>query len=99
MAYSTSNPPRLRNQDIASEYGKEWTYFTTDAITVVRVAGYITDAGDLGMKVGDLVYTFVVDDVDAPTSLTGASIMPVVSITSGAADLSDGTAISVTDTD
>lgn len=94
MAYSTDNPPALMTQGLGGAGGAKWSYDSTDAATVVRVDGYITDAKDLGMKVGDTVEQF--DSAGGTVAHTYA----VVAIQAdGSADLSDGTAIVVTDTD
>ena len=53
MPYATSNPPRLITQAIAGT--RFWEYVSTDAVTAVRVDGYITNAEDLGMKANDIV--------------------------------------------
>lgn len=73
-------------------------YETTDTIATVRAAGYISDAADRGMEVGDLVFVrqWTTSEFTAP--LVAFQIMIIVSITNGAADLSDGTAIDVTNT-
>lgn len=83
MAYAVTNPPRMVAQPIAGL--RQWQYTSTDAQTVVRVAGYITNGYDLGMKAGDLVW--VVDNDAAPPA---SSLHTVASVTTnGAADLSD----------
>lgn len=64
-----------------------WVYRSADAIATVRAAGYISDGTARGMKVRDVVWVL---DTNVPTT----SICSVLAITSGAADLSDGTAIS-----
>lgn len=93
MAYSTDNPPALVSQGVGGKF-RQWMYDSADAATAVRVDGYITDAEDLGMKVGDVVI-----QVDA-TGATIAHIYTVVAINAnGSADLSDGTAVVATDTD
>jgi hypothetical protein len=95
MAYSTSNPPVLLAQGISSTR-KLWLYASIDAATLVRVAGYITNAASLGMKAGDLVW-----QIDTDASPIAAQLMTVNSInaTTGAADLTDGTAVTATNTD
>ena len=93
MAYSTSTPPSCMVPRVGGGCAW-WHYNSADAATVVRVTGYITDGDDLGMKVGDIV---IQSDLAAAAV---AYIYTVVSVASGgAADLSDGTAIVVTDTD
>ena len=94
MAYSTDNPPQLRDQLIAGER-KAWHYESTDASTVVRVDGYITNAQDLGMTVGDQVISVDTDNTFLTTSHTVAVINA-----DGSADLTDGVPLtSVTNTD
>lgn len=91
MAYSTANPPRLKGQPIAGQ--RDWQYVSADAATAVRVDGYFTNAEELGMKANDTVYITESD--------TGAQhIATVVAINAnGSADLTDGLAVGVTDTD
>ncbi len=93
MAYSTSNPPALLSQGIGGHL-RVWAYRSTDAASAVRVSGYFTNGWQLGMRAGDLVY--VVDTDASPITLQA---MIVTSATSAAVDLSDGTAITATDTD
>jgi len=93
MAYSTDNPPALITQRVGDSGGALWTYDSADAATVVRVINYITDALDLGMKVGD---TIIQHDSAGGTV---AHMYPVVAVASTGADLGDGTAIVVTNTD
>jgi hypothetical protein len=93
MAYETSNPPRLMVQSLGGGPAW-WSYNDADAATAVRVSGYITDGDALGMNVGDIVIQS--DSAGA----TVAHIYTVVSVAAGgAADLSDGVAIVVTDSD
>lgn len=90
--------------------GHEWYYDTTDAVTVVRAANYISDALAAGVRKGDLVHVRVwsalpttnaskaTAPATAPT-LTAWQVMPVLGLSAaGAADLGDGTAIVVTNT-
>jgi hypothetical protein len=95
MAYSTSNPPQCIRQMIGGKF-REWIYQSTDAASVVRVSGYITNAYKLGMQVGDTVKV-----VDTDASPITVQLMNVVSVntTTGAADLSDGVAITATNSD
>lgn len=95
MAYSTSNPPALVDQSIGNQGRAVWILSGTDAVTVVRVTGYISNAAALGMKVGD-----VVNYTKTDASPIAIQTMIVAAITAaGAADLSDGTAITATNTD
>lgn len=97
MAYSTSAPPSaLTHAGIANPMGGQlWAYSSTDAATVVRVTGYISNGKTLGMKKGDIVF---VTDTDA--NPIAATIHVVTAINAnGSADLSDGLAITATNTD
>lgn len=93
MAYATSNPPALIS---AMQDSRIWFYKSTDAATAVRVDGYVTNGQDLGMAVGDLV--FVVDTDASPIAMQ-AMIVSAVSSANRSVDLSDGTAVTGTNTD
>ena len=91
MAYATTNPPRLMVSAVG-QGASWWSYDSTDAATVVRAINYINDALDLGMEVGDLIFQ---TDVSGATV---AHVYLVVAVASTGADLSDGTAITATNT-
>lgn len=95
MAYATTNPPRLMSQPIAGQ--RVWQYVSTDGQTDVRVSGYITNAGALGMKAGDLVW--VVDSNSSPIASALLTVNSISATYPGAADLTDGTAITATNSD
>ena len=78
MAYSTDNPPRKMAQVNGSNGLTMWTYQSADPIATVRGAGYITNADDLGMQVGDPVVVF-------DNNLGSTTIEYVSAIASGAA--------------
>jgi|TARA_Y100000004_G_scaffold177666_1_gene219480 hypothetical protein len=87
MAYSASGLTRM-----AGGGGHNmWFYDSTDAMTVVRASGYFNDAAGM-INVGDVIFVL---DSDAPT----LSVALVLSNTGSVVDISDGTAITVTDTD
>lgn len=71
-----------------------WSYVHTDAMATVRAANYATTAKLKGMKVGD--YVFVTQKTGA--AVTAVTLAVVMAVTSSGADLSDGTAITVTNT-
>lgn len=73
-----------------------WVMAGTDATTAVDAAGYITDAKDLGMQVGDLLLYV---KTDASPITIQMMIVAAINATTGAADLSDGTAITATNSD
>lgn len=90
MAYSTSAPPVLVSPsfDNSANTNSLWTYKSLDALTDVRVSGYITNGGALGMKVGDIVF---VTDTDAATvAIAVCRVVSVSSTAPGAVDLTDG---------
>jgi len=68
-----------------------WIYSTTDAIATVNTAAYFNNASDL-LTVRDIIWVL---DTSTPTT----NIVSVLSNASGVVDVSDGTAISETDTD
>ena len=82
MAYSTTNPPSLIAESIGGG-GSLWLYKSADDDATVNGAGYVSNAGDLGMSVGDLV--LVID-----TTTPKGSFHFVSSIASGAATLAFG---------
>lgn len=96
MGYSTSNPPTPVHNTISGVGPNIWSLYGTDAVADVQVTGYITNGGDLGMKVGDLV-------IYTDTNLRITSTLNVDSVSStapGAVDLQDATTIgSTTDSD
>lgn len=95
MAYSTSNPPKLLVPAFASSGPSLWSYDSTDAATAVDASGYVTNAKDLGIKAGDVVW---VTDTDASPPVT--TIHRVVAVnTNGSADISDFGASISTNTD
>ena len=97
MAYSTSNPPTLVRGGTLKGDNQEWVYRSVDAATVVRVAGYITNGGALGMRVGDTVK--VVDTDASPVAVQLMNVVSVSTTAPGAVDLSDGVAITATNSD
>jgi hypothetical protein len=68
-----------------------YTYTSADAIATVNTAGYFNDLSDT-LAVGDIIF---VHDSATPTM----SIVMVASNASGVVDVTDGTAISMTDSD
>ena len=68
-----------------------WSYTTTDSLATMNTSGYFNLVSD-EVKVGDLIY---VHDSNTPT----ASLVIVLSNSGGTVDVSDGTAISVADSD
>lgn len=96
MAYATSNPPVLLIGSIGNVVPNIWAYKSADVSATVDTTGYITNGGDLGMKVNDLVIV-----LDTTTPLVKSHLVITVSATApGAVDLGDGTTIGLnTNTD
>ena len=89
MAYSHPNLHRVGTTD--SSAPTLWTYTSADAIATVNTSGYFNDAS-ADLTVRDII--FVVDSATPTTS-----IVNVLSNASGVVDVSDGLAITETDTD
>lgn len=94
MAYSTDNPPQLIASGLGGKGRRMWAYQSNDAAAAVRVSNYFTNGYHLGLRAGDTV--LVVDEDATPIAL---QVMIVSESTATVCDLSDGTAITATDTD
>lgn len=94
MAYSPSLPPALIAQGIAGKH-RIWFYVSADAPSAIRVNGYFTNGFALGMRVNDLL--IAVNTAASPLAMQ----LFIVNQSSASAgvDVSDGTAITATDTD
>lgn len=89
--YQSANLNQIVSGGIGGGAPAIWTHLSTDAASLARVSGYITDGGDRGMKVNDIVI-----HIDSDASPPLASTMVVVSVSStspGAVDLSDAVTI------
>jgi hypothetical protein len=87
MAYNSANLTALA-------YGNGftlWVYTSADAIATVNTAGYFNDAANM-LKVRDVM---IVIDSNTPTT----SLVSVLSNSGTVVDVSDGLAITETDTD
>jgi hypothetical protein len=90
MVYATSNPPQLIVGAIGGTHAQLWSYRSTDTAADVDAAGYITNGGNLGMRVGD---TVIVTDTDAsPPAVTIHSVNSVSATAPGAVDLQNAIA-------
>lgn len=90
MTYSTLLPPALTAHTGLTRSGnhQHWLYKEAATFDVIRAAGYISNALDLGMKVGDVVEHW---DVTSPTS-------PVITMGRVTAVSSTGATIAATGT-
>jgi hypothetical protein len=93
MAYNKDNLFVHGRSALDGSY-KEWVYRSADAIATVRVAGYISNGRKMGMKVGDIVKV-----VDTTNVLDHICYVAAINATTGAADLTDGLAVTATNTD
>ena len=91
MAYSAAGLNPIGGQAKRGNAPQVWTYPSVDAIATVNTSGYFNSASDV-LEVRDII--FVVDS-NTPTT----SIVSVLSNASGVVDVSDGLAITETDTD
>lgn len=66
MTYATTNPPFCVSEGIGGQ-ASEWRYVSTDAIAAVDATDYFTNADDLGMASGDII--FVVDTTSDLTTI------------------------------
>jgi hypothetical protein len=94
MAYNGAKLSRMTQGQLGAGFAL-WHYDSTDAVTAVRVAGYVSDAAVRGMRKGDLV---MVTDVAATPPRLQLMIVSAISA-GGAGDLSDGLAVTATNTD
>lgn len=87
MAYAASGLTRVGGDS----NGSLWMYRSADAIATVRASGYFNNAANM-LGIRDLI---IVQDTNVPTT----SLCSVLSNTGSVVDISDGTAVSETDTD
>jgi hypothetical protein len=91
MAYSSTCLNSAGGQSKAGNAPQIWTYTSADAIATVNTAAYFNDASSL-LKVGDIIFVY---DSATPSM----NIVYVLSNASGVVDVSDGLAVTATDTD
>lgn len=90
-----------RNELVLMAHGRNrklYAYYTTDAPATVDTSGYFNAAAAM-LGVGDIVLVVQVDNVASIGSVTAAGWHIVVSNDGTTVDVSDATAIAVTDTD
>lgn len=98
MGYAVSNPPKLVTQSLDNSTGPSFWFLTgTDADTTVDGSGYITNAGTLGMKKGDIVFYTKTDA--SPIANFIFNVTTISTTYPYAADLSNSTAITATNSD
>lgn len=88
--YSTSNPPSLLVPSFNGQTPQIWVYKSaTDSNATIDTSGYITNGGNLGMRVGDIVLAYDVTN----TIVKSHQVLTVSATAPGAVDLSDGVTI------
>lgn len=94
MAYATTDRLELLGKSPLAAAGRCWYHESADALATVNTAGFITDGGVKGLKVGD--YVQHLDTTAATGDLSMHRVLTVGAITSaldGVVDLTDGTVI------
>tara|TARA_B100000073_G_C23504185_1_gene481000 strand:- start:316 stop:591 length:276 start_codon:yes stop_codon:yes gene_type:complete len=91
MAFSRDGWQPIGGQSKRGKAPMMWSYTTTDALATVNTANYFNSV-NAEVKVGDLIY---VHDSNTPT----ASLVVVLSNDGTNVDVSDGTSLSVADSD
>lgn len=99
MAY-TASELRLMVPNFAGGSGAPqiWSLQGTDAFSSVRAANFISDALVRGMRKGDILIYTQWDSLTTKATMSGQTISSVLAVASTGADLSDGTAVTVTNT-
>jgi len=91
MAYATTDPLICLTPASLAVGPRIWHHASADVLTAADAAGFITDGGSKGLKVGD--YILHLDN----TSITGnSSLHRVVTVSAtypGVVDLTDGTVV------
>lgn len=89
MAYSTTNPPALLFLTVTNNGPIQvWGYSSADTASSIYgsgTGGYFTNAGNLGMKVGDLI---IIKDTTTPL-VTSAQVLSVGTTGNGVANISN----------
>lgn len=91
MAYNVANPPFLYASAVGG-LSRFWGYKSADPIATVNTANYFTNAGTLGIKVGDPIFIY-----DTVNNLAHWAFFNATG--NGTADIADGLAFGGTDTD
>lgn len=93
MAFSATGFNAIGGQSKSGNAPSIWTYSSTDAQSVIRVAGYFNSVSSL-LKVGDIIFCY--------SATGGTPVMStayVVSNAAGVVDITDGVTVTATDTD
>lgn len=94
MAFNRTNFAPIGGQSTRGKAPQLFSYTTEDAAAAVDTSGYFNDVSGM-LEVGDMIHR-VTTSSGTPSA---AGIHVVMSNASGVVDVSDATAIAVTDTD
>lgn len=95
MAFSSTGFQPIGGQSKAGNSPQIWSYTTTDAAATVDTSGYFNSVASL-LKVGDII--FRVTTSGSSVSTAGQHVVMSISA-AGVVDVSDTTALTVTNTD
>lgn len=99
MAFNRNNFGPIGGQARRGKAPQMFAYKSADGVATVRVAGYFNEVRQL-LNIGDLIYVLVVTNLGASNeALSAAQLCIVKDLSATAVDITDGTAISATDTD
>jgi hypothetical protein len=87
MAYTAANLT-LNSVAPLTGGGQKWSHFSADTGATAQGAGFISNGGLYGMKVGDLV-----EHRNTSTNITSNHYVISVNATTGAVDLTDATTV------
>lgn len=95
MAFNVTNFQPIGGQSKAGNAPQMWSYTTTDSAATVDTSGYFNSVASL-LKVGDMIYR--VTTSSGAVSTAGQHVVMTISA-AGVVDVSDATALTVTNTD
>lgn len=90
---------RLMVPSMKADSPQLWSLQGTDAVTDVDAANFITDALTRGMRKGDIILYTKWDNISTKATCQGHHIFSVLTVASTGADLSNGTAVTATNSD
>ena len=98
MAYATANFKLHKGGLSGAACMNEWVLDSVDAIADINTAAYVSDGYTKGARKGDLVHVRIWDTVGTGT-VSAYHLCWVIAVTSPSIDLTDGLAVTATDTD
>lgn len=98
MAYASTNFKLMNGGLSGISNLNVWVLDTVDAIADVNTAAYVSDGYTKGARKGDLVYVRIWDTIGTGT-VSAFHLCWVIAVTSPSIDLTDGLAITATNTD